>query len=316
MVNLMKAMRPGDEIDALFAAQYAAALAAYVEHPDEASLSQAYELGRSALVQGRNIPEVVGIYAKALGAVACGRGTIGTLESAFGPATAFLCESLSPFEMTHRGYQGAIVALRHLNETLELEVKRIAHALHDEAGQLMVSVHLALADLERQIPSGSRALLRRVREALDRSEAELRQLSHELRPTVLDDLGWLPAIEFLADGVSKRANLPIHVRSSIGRRLPADVETALYRVVQEALTNVTRHANASCVHIDISGGGDELRCLIGDDGAGFDVTASAGSGGLGLQGMRERLRAVNGRLRIDSRPGYGTQIRLYLPLGG
>ena len=298
-----------------FEAQYAAALAAYIDKPAEALLHQAYELGRSALVQGRNIPDVVAVHARALTAIVDGSGATNKLETTLCSATAFLADSLSPFEMTHRGYREAIVALRHLNETLEREVKHIAHALHDEAGQLMVSVHLALADLEREIPTGAHQLLLRVREALTRTETELRQLSHELRPTVLDDLGWLPALEFLADGVSKRAQLPVHVRSDIGQRLPSNIETAIYRVVQEALTNATRHANASCIHIEISRKSGELCCLISDDGAGFDPDVSAMRGGLGLKGMLERMRAVNGRLRIDSRPGYGTQIRLFVPLG-
>ncbi len=302
------------DCDASFEVRYAGALAAYVNCPTEELLQEAYELGRSALVQGRNIPDLVSAHAKGFAAVLGEPETRRSPATMLRAATAFLAESLSPFEMTHRGYQDAIVALRHLNETLELEVKRIAHALHDEAGQLMVSVHLALAELEPAIPSGAAPLLRRVRDALARTEVELRQLSHELRPTVLDDLGWLPAIKFLAEGVAQRTRLPIRVHSDVTERLPSNIEIALYRVVQEALTNATRHADASCMHIEISRKADRLCCLISDDGTGFDPQVSATNGGLGLKGMHERMRAVNGQLRIDSRPGYGTQIRLYLPL--
>jgi signal transduction histidine kinase len=148
---------------------------------------------------------------------------------------------------------------------------------------------------------------------LEQIEYQLRHLSHELRPTVLDDLGWLAAIEFLADGVAKRARLPIRVSSSVSERLPAAIETALYRAVQEALTNAVRHARASCVRIEVEREADTLCCVIGDDGIGFDV-ASNGGGGLGLKGMRERLGAVDGTLQITSTPGKGTQIRLRLPM--
>jgi signal transduction histidine kinase len=228
-------------------------------------------------------------------------------------STAFLGECLSSYEMAHRGYREAVIGLRHLNETLEQEIKRIAHALHDEGGQLLVSVHLALAELERDCPVALEPAFRHLQALLEQSEQQLRRLSHELRPTMLDELGWLPAIEFLADGVSKRARLPIHVRSSISGRLPAAIETALYRTVQEALTNASRHARASQVSIEVDREADSLCCVISDDGIGFDV-ASAGGGGLGLKGMRERLSAVAGTLQITSAPGNGTQVRLRMPM--
>jgi signal transduction histidine kinase len=216
--------------------------------------------------------------------------------------------------MTHRGYREAVIGLRHLNETLEQEAKRIAHALHDEAGQLLVSVHLALAELERDCPLTAQPGFRRVQGQLEQIEYQLRHLSHELRPTVLDDLGWLPAIEFLADGVSKRAQLPIQVRSSFSGRLPEAIETALYRVVQEALTNASRHARATWVRIEVECDADRLRCVISDDGVGFDVASCDRGSGLGLKGMRERLSAVEGTLQIASTPGEGTQILVQLPM--
>jgi signal transduction histidine kinase len=304
------------EPEASLEEQFAAALAAYVAHADEAHLGRAYELGRAALTQGWSIPQVVATHSRALlaalGAAGGGVMTRSTLEL----SGAFLAESLSSYEMTHRGYREALIGLRHLNEMLEQEAKRIAHALHDEAGQLLVSVHLALAELERDCPLAAGPGFRRVQGQLEQIEHQLRDLSHELRPTVLDDLGWLAAIEFLADGIAKRAQLPIHVRSSVSGRLPAPIETALYRAVQEALTNASRHARASCVRIEVEREADTLHCLISDDGIGFDVAACGGGGGLGLMGMRERLSAVNGTLQITSAPGNGTQVRLQLPMEG
>jgi signal transduction histidine kinase len=301
------------ELEAPLKDQFAATLAAYVAHAEEVHLGRAYELGRAALAQGWSIPDVVAAYIRALPAVIGQAGSADMTRSSLELSGAFLADALSSYEMTHRGYREAVVGLRHLNETLEQEAKRIAHALHDEAGQLLVSVHLALAELQRECPASVQSGFRRVQGQLEQIEYQLRHLSHELRPTVLDDLGWLAAIEFLADGVSKRAQLPIHVRSSFSGRLPTAIETALYRAVQEALTNASRHARASCVQIEVEREADKLRCVISDDGVGFNIDSSDG-GGLGLKGMRERLSAIDGTLQIISAPGEGTQIRLQLPM--
>ena len=208
-------------------------------------------------------------------------------------------------------------ALRHLNEALEEEVKRIAHALHDEAGQLLASVHIGLADVARDLPAPAAKRLEDVRGLLDKIEEQLRHLSHELRPTILDDLGLGPALEFLADGVSKRTGLSIAVEGSPGKRLPAPTETALYRIVQEALTNVTKHAQATRVYIKFMRNRRLLRGVIRDDGVGFDVPTvltRRGSRGLGLTGIRERLHAVGGTLDIIATPRGGTQLILTVPV--
>ena len=203
-------------------------------------------------------------------------------------------------------------ALRHLNEALEEEIKRIAHALHDEAGQLLASVHIVLADIARELPTSSSQRLEEVRSLLNKIEEQLRHLSHELRPTILDDLGLQPALEFLADGVSKRTGLRISVAGTPGSRLPPATETALYRIVQEALTNVTRHAQAAHVAIAFSRNGHALCCSIQDDGAGFDVATR--SVGAGFVNMNDRLGAVGGSLRVESTPGRGTRITGAIPL--
>lgn len=211
----------------------------------------------------------------------------------------------------------AAEALRHLNEGLEEEVKRIAHALHDEAGQLLASVHIGLAEVARDLPSHTAQRLEDVRGLLDKIEEQLRHLSHELRPTILDDLGLRPALEFLADGVSRRTGLQIAVDGSPGRRLPAPTETALYRIVQEALTNVTKHAQATRVSIRFMRSRRLLRCVVRDDGVGFDVPAVLtrwGSRGLGLTGIRERLHAVGGTLDIVATPRGGTELIINVPV--
>jgi len=292
---------------------YQQALSAYLERGGEALLARAYELGRDALAGGRSIPDLVGLHSRALRAIAAaadGRRDPGSLIDS---ATTFLAEMLSPFEMTHRGYRDSLVAWRHINETLEQEIRRIAHALHDDSGQLLVSVHLQLAQVAREVPAAG-PKIEECQKLLDQAEQQLRHLSHELRP--IDDLGWLAAIEFLAAAVSRRTRIPVDVRSSVTQRLPAAVETALYRVVQEALTNAVRHAHATRIRIEIDQERDCLRCLIGDDGLGFEVESGVGRGGLGLRGMRERLSALGGSLHIVSAPGHGAEIRIQLPVGG
>jgi two-component system, NarL family, sensor histidine kinase UhpB len=209
-------------------------------------------------------------------------------------------------------------ALRSLNERLEEEAKRIAHALHDEAGQLLSSVHLALEEFASELPAGARSRLHPVKELLDQIEEELRRLSHELRPTILDDLGLLPALEFLADRVAKRSGLAVTVRGEAGDRLTPPAETALYRSVQEALTNVMRHAHATRVDVEIRRGEDAIQCSVRDDGAGFDVPTALsrrGQRGLGLTGIRERAGALGGTLVIQSAPGKGTELVIAIPVG-
>jgi len=292
-------------------AQYRDALAAYLARGGEAALARAYELGRDALAAGRSIPDMVTAHSRALHAVVAAPSRAdGTTEA----AGAFLAEALSPFEMTHRGYRDSLIAWRHINETLEREIRRIAHALHDDSGQLLVSVHLQLARLARELPT-AQAHVEQCERLLDQAEQHLRQLSHELRPTLLDDLGWLAAIEFLAAAVAERTQIPVEVNSGVNRRLPAEIETAVYRVVQEALTNAVRHAQPKRIHIAVTQRADQLHCVIADDGIGFDVDACVHRGGLGLRGMRERLSSLGGSLSISSAPGGGARVSLQLPVG-
>ncbi|MBI4609184.1 MAG: PAS domain S-box protein [Candidatus Rokubacteria bacterium] len=209
-------------------------------------------------------------------------------------------------------------AVRRLNEVLEEETRRLAHALHDEAGQLLVSVYLALEEIGRELPARARGRLQEVTALLDQIEEQLRRLSHELRPTILDDLGLVPAVEFLAGRVAKRSGLRIGVEGSTGGRLPPLMETALYRSVQEALANVARHAQATRVRVHLRREARAIRCSVRDDGVGFDVgtvLARRGDRGLGLVGIRERAGALGGTLEVISAPGRGTELLITIPLG-
>ena len=308
------AIKRKSKLPATFEEEYRAAFGEYARNGGEAALGRAYELGRRAITEKKSLMEIAALHHRALhGMLAEAQGAGQEMLTAAGD---FLAEMLSPFEMAHRGVQDAIAALRQLNETLEEEIKRIAYAVHDEAGQLLVAVHLALADVARELPERQKEQMGQIEELLNQVEKQLRRYSHELRPTVLDDLGWIPAIRFLAEGVSKRANLPIHIKVAFAGRLPSTTEIALYRVVQEALTNATKHAKASRVWIRIGRQNRILCCSVEDDGAGFDVKAVQSDckrRGLGLTGMKERLHAIGGTLMIDSAPGQGTKLLIQLP---
>jgi len=208
-------------------------------------------------------------------------------------------------------------SLRHLTEALEQEAKRIAHALHDEAGQLLASVHIALESVARDLPSAQGRRVRGIQGLLDEIENQLRRLSHELRPTILDDLGLVPAIEFLTQGISARTGIPISVEDGGAGRLPAHVEEVLYRVIQEALTNASKHAKATSISVTLEQEATEFRCRVRDDGIGFDLRAALASNnerGFGLINMRERLKFVGGTCVITSSPNHGTEVLVTVPL--
>jgi signal transduction histidine kinase len=301
-----------------FEEDYRSALRGYAAEGGELALGRAYDLGRRALEEQMSVVELASLHHNAVIELVCIPENDLKKEVLLRASSEFLAECVSPYEMAHRGFQDAVKALRQLNETLEEEIKRIAYAVHDEAGQLLVAVHLALAEVAMGMPEEQQAQFTRIKDLLNEVEKHLRRYSHELRPTILDDLGWIPAVRFLADGVSKRANLPIHIDSTVSGRLPTAIETTLYRLVQEALTNAVKHAKASNVWIRAWREDFAQCCTIRDDGAGFKMRHGQGAPrkGLGLVAMRERVSALGGTLQIESRPGHGTEISIRLPLEG
>lgn len=296
---------------------YVASLRDYLSGAGEEALSRAYELGRRALDEGIGVLGLAALHEEAVEAILReGRPAVSRARF-FAGSGAFLAESLSPFEMTHRSFQEAVAALRSMNQRLENEARRIAHALHDDASQLLVSVHLALEGATADLPEPARARFDPVRRLLDEVEQHLRRMSHELRPTILDDLGLLPALEFLAQGLAARSGIAIRVHgAAIPRLLPA-VETALYRVVQEALHNAVRHAHAVAIEVRLERGPGAVQLTVRDDGSGFDPAAAQrrrGARGLGLAAMRERVSEAGGQFTVESAMGRGTEIRIIIPL--
>ncbi len=206
-------------------------------------------------------------------------------------------------------------ALRRVVAAQELERRRLARELHDETGQALTSILLGLktiedaADLAQAKESASR-----LRELVVETLHDVRRLAVELRPKALDDFGLVPALERLAETFSEQTGLAVDFQAALGdERLPGEVETALYRIVQEALTNVVKHAGASRVSVVLARKGRAVTAVIEDDGRGFEAQATEGHG-LGLVGMRERLGLLDGSLRIESTQGAGTTIVAEVPL--
>ena len=284
----------------------------YLTEGAESSLSSGYEFARRAMADGRSVLEMAEIHHEALRRVL---GQQANADKLLAQAVDLFATCLSPFEMSHRGAQEGTRALRRLNDVLEGELKRIAHALHDEAGQLLASVHIAVADIAGEVPREFRPRFNEVERLLRQIEVELRNLSHELRPTMLDNLGLVPALEMLAEKVTKRTGLAVSVAGERAARLPPAAETALYRIVQEALNNAVKHAHAKSVKIELQHLPLRVACSVRDDGTGFEVREQSGTQGLGLIGIRERLKALGGSLRVVSEPRRGTTLLVEIPLG-
>lgn len=295
---------------------YTAALARFLDSGGEAPLQDAYELGRRGLTAGAGILEMIELHHAALSEWSRQAPAPMLTPEAIAKAGEFFAETMSSFEMTHRAIGEANTALRKLNDALEEEVHRIALALHDDAGQLMVAVHLSLDDAVRGLPAPVQANMTRVKTLLAQVEERIRDLSHELRPAMLDHLGLVPAVEFLASNFGQRTGLAITVESTLRGRLPPRFALTFYRIIQEALSNVRRHSQATRVRIQIGKRGNWIRCLIADNGVGFTPPRAASSDlpGLGLLGIRERLNALGGKVRIQSVEGRGTRLEITAPL--
>src|SRR5438477_2254848 len=181
-------------------------------------------------------------------------------------------------------------ALRRVVAAQELERQRLAHELHDETGQALTSILLGLKPLEEALADHpSRAALAELREHVVAALQNVRRLAVELRPAVLDDFGLVPALERLIDAFAEQSDVRVDFHSALGeRRLPSDVETALYRVVQESLTNIVKHANARNISVSLVRRESGVAAVVEDDGAGFDQRTMRAEG-IGLLGMRERL---------------------------
>ena len=213
----------------------------------------------------------------------------------------------------------------------EQERKRIARELHDETSQVLTSLLISLAVLEESITTPeARNRIADTRALAHKTLRAIRNLSIDLRPSALDDLGLLPALRWYIKEYQQKCSIEVEFQATgFKERLPAEIETALYRIVQESLTNTARHASARKVYITLKEEVNAVYATISDDGCGFDIQAlqktsvqergsglESGSGlgrGLGLIGMQERAVLLDGSLEITSGPGQGTTVEVRIP---
>jgi len=219
-------------------------------------------------------------------------------------------------ETALRGYS------RRLIEAQEEERQRIARELHDQIGQILTAVHFNLHAVQRLCTTTQ--VLAHVEDGirvLDEALEQVRDLSLDLRPSLLDDLGLVPALRWFGDRQARRTGLRPDILTDLPHqdlRFAREVETACFRIAQEALTNIARHAQASRASVHLRIDGKDLRLMVKDDGVGFDVNLlqqripSAAT--LGLQGMQERAKTVGGSFWIISEPAVGTQVNARFPI--
>jgi len=265
-----------------------------------------------------------------LGGLALGWGqeeaTLGEAElrllTAFAGQIATSIENARLYQVVQERETQLEGLVRQLVNAQEGERARIARELHDETGQKLTALAMGLAAVEGSLagePARAHNLVRNLREVADQAITELRNIMANLRPAQLDDLGLVPALRwYIGQYGARHSELALCLNATrFARRLPPEQETVLFRVAQEALTNVVRHAHASQVSIDLSQEKDCARLVVTDNGVGFDVNTppkyESGSG-LGLVGMRERVALVGGRCSVESEPGCGTRITIELPV--
>jgi signal transduction histidine kinase len=227
-------------------------------------------------------------------------------------AAAFADRAATAVDLSTRVAQDA---LRRVVAAQELERRRLARELHDETGQALTSILLGLKAAEDAGGQAEmQAAIASLRELVVGTLHDVRRLAVELRPRALDDFGLVPALERLTETFGEQTGIEVDFEHSLGAdRLPGELETALYRIVQEALTNVLKHAHAGRVSVVVSRRDAGVTALIEDDGSGFEPHAPQ-EGGLGLVGMRERLGLLNGTLTVQSSEDAGTTIVAEVPL--
>ena len=216
----------------------------------------------------------------------------------------------------------AETAERHMRElsqqlvaTQEAERTNLSRELHDHVGQVLTALRMELGSIDRLRSPNDEPIGRAVgecRQLVDSMVRTVRDLALGLRPSMLDDFGLQPALEWHARDFTRRYGLPVHLNMNGDlHHLPDDYRTCIYRVVQEALTNCVRHAAASCIRVTVTGHPDGLDVTVVDDGIGFDIDRK--KAGLGLRGIEERVRELGGHIEIRSVKGAGTSLLIRLP---
>jgi PAS domain S-box-containing protein len=230
---------------------------------------------------------------------------------AFAAHAAVAIHNARLFEQVHAGIERLHFLSRRLVEIQENERRSISREIHDEAGQSLTSlmVDLRLLDKKAAQPEVVKKMIAEMDTALNQILENLHRVAMALRPASLDHLGLVAALTQHIEAISEKHAIKINFSArNIQKRLPENVETVLYRIVQEALTNVVRHAHATRIDVVLTERDDKLIVIVEDDGVGFDPNGEIGAEHLGLFGIRERVDMIDGKLVIESSPGKGTTL--------
>ena len=211
------------------------------------------------------------------------------------------------------------VLTARLFHSQETERRRIARELHDEVGQALTGINLTLETVEKvaaKEPDRLKAYILEIKKQINRTYQEMRRLSHRLHPALLSDLGLEPALDAYLKNISEHSGLPIDfTMMGFGKRVNLDIESVLYRLAQEALTNTLKHAGATRFKLSIIKSFPNIIFLVEDDGIGFDAKISMGNTpGLGLLSMRERAAMLGGNFTLRTSKGAGVRIRIEIPI--
>lgn len=211
--------------------------------------------------------------------------------------------------------------LSQIIEAQEIERRRISRELHDEIGQALYAIKFNLEMIDKdlpQIPSDVRERLGEAKTLSSQTLSAMRQLSQDLRPTMLDDLGLIPTLRWYIQNFSNRLNIYSNFEAvGLEEKLSPQIETAFYRIVQEALNNIAKHAQADRVEVSLVKKDSWIYASIHDNGKGFDLDKvlhpGSPEGGFGIIGIKERVSLLGGKIDIQSRPGFGTLIHIEIP---
>ncbi|MCL6546540.1 MAG: hypothetical protein K6T61_15055 [Bryobacteraceae bacterium] len=199
----------------------------------------------------------------------------------------------------------------HMLESQESAARRFSHELHDELGQTLTALKASLLTLEQTGASGEK--LRDCLELVEDALRNVRELSHLLHPTVLDDFGLDSSLRWLAEKFTERTGIAVNYQSNFSGRLTEDAEIHLFRIAQEALTNVARHSKAHRVEVSLNANRSQIRLKIADNGVGLPDSRGIAERGFGMVGMRARARGAGGELVVHSRPGQGLTVEAVIP---
>jgi signal transduction histidine kinase len=218
-------------------------------------------------------------------------------------------------QLVHRMEQQAALMNQvswHLLQSQEAAARRFSHELHDELGQSLAALKANLSTLQ-EVSSIDHDRLADCRNLVDEAVRNVRELSHLLRPTILDDFGLEAGLRWLSERFSYRTGIEGNFKASYFGRLPDATETHLFRIAQEALTNVSKHSKATRVHIELTAKEDLVTLLIRDNGVGIVRNASGAASGLGLIGMQARAQSAGGEMSMKTAPGEGVEILISIP---